>query len=673
VSTAHAKVTLLADPPQATSGQTLWLGLHFELIAHWHVYWRNPGASGAAPLLRWTLPVGWTAGEVHWPVPQRLPVGPLTNYGYEKAVTLLVPLRIPETALPAGAQRIVLDAEWLVCRVECIPESARLTLVLPSAHAAGAARGDPTTQELFAAARAQWPADGPTGGRYRVSDDARTLTLEVPGLAVDERAAVWFAAYDWGPVDPSGAQHRQTAGDGVALRVVVGDLPPSGNAPLDGLLVVETPERAGSARRAHALRLHAAPALVADGPAATATSESPALLLALGLAFLGGLLLNVMPCVLPVLAIKLLGFVREAGANARRRLAHGLSYAGGVVLSFLVLASALLLLRAGGAALGWGFQLQSPLLVVLLAYLMLLVGLNLSGVFTLGAGLIGAGQALGGGSGLFSTFVTGVLAVVVASPCTAPFMGTALGFALTRPAGEALAVFAALAAGFALPMLLLSVSPAFARWLPRPGPWMKRLQQALAFPLYGTAAWLLWVLSQQTGASAFGAALAGLVTLAMAAWCYGQWQPRAWRGALFAVAVGALIVLLLRPLIAPEIKVPTSAETQRLAWSEERVRELAAAGHPVFVNFTAAWCITCQVNERVALATENTRRRFAERGVVYLVADWTRRDPAIARQLEHHGRSGVPLYLLYTPGRATPLVLPQLLSEDLIAEVLQSL
>ncbi|HNH92405.1 protein-disulfide reductase DsbD domain-containing protein, partial [Accumulibacter sp.] len=230
VSTAHAKVTLLADPLQAAPGQTLWLGLHFELIAHWHVYWRNPGASGAAPLLRWTLPAGWTAGEMHWPVPQRLPVGPLTNYGYEKAVTLLVPLRIPETALPASAQRIVLDAEWLVCRVECIPESARLTLVLPSPHAAGAARGDPTTQRLFAAARAQWPADGPTGGRYRVSDDARTLTLEVPGLAVDERAAVWFAAYDWGPVDPSGAQQRQTAGDGVALRVTVGDLPPSGNA-----------------------------------------------------------------------------------------------------------------------------------------------------------------------------------------------------------------------------------------------------------------------------------------------------------------------------------------------------------------------------------------------------------------------------------------------------------
>ncbi|HNM64066.1 MAG TPA: protein-disulfide reductase DsbD family protein [Accumulibacter sp.] len=676
VSTAHAKVTLLADPLQAAPGQTLWLGLHFELIAHWHVYWRNPGASGAAPLLRWTLPAGWTAGEMHWPVPQRLPVGPLTNYGYEKAVTLLVPLRIPETALPASAQRIVLDAEWLVCRVECIPESARLTLVLPSPHAAGAARGDPTTQRLFAAARAQWPADGQTGGRYRVSDDARTLTLEVPGLAVDERAAVWFAAYDWGPVDPSGAQQRQTAGDGVALRVTVGDLPPSGNAPLDGLLVVGTPEHGSSARRAHALRLHAAPALVADGsagPAATAASQSPALLLALGLAFLGGLLLNVMPCVLPVLAIKALGFVREAGANPRRRLAHGLSYAAGIVFSFLVLASTLLLLRAGGAALGWGFQLQSPLLVALLAYLMLLVGLNLSGVFTLGAGLIGVGQSLGAGSGLGSTFATGVLAVVVASPCTAPFMGTALGFALTRPAGEALAVFAALAAGFALPLLLLSVSPALLRCLPKPGPWMKRLQQALAFPLYGTAAWLLWVLSQQTGASAFGAALAGLVVLALAAWCYGQWQPRAWRGVLFAAGASALIVLLLRPLIVPEVAVSTRAEAQRLAWSDERVRELVAAGRPVFVNFTAAWCITCQVNERVALATENTRRRFAERAVVYLVADWTRRDPAITRQLERHGRSGVPLYLLYAPGRPTPLVLPQLFSEDVVAEALESL
>ncbi|MBK8755067.1 MAG: thioredoxin family protein [Candidatus Competibacteraceae bacterium] len=664
VSTAHATVTLLSEQPQATPGQTLWLGLRFELIPHWHVYWRNPGASGAAPVIRWTLPEGWTAGDLHWPVPQRIPVGPLTNYGYEEAVMLLAPVRAPAGPLPAGPLTLTANAEWLVCRVECIPESGRFTLELP--HPGSPTVGDPAIQRLFAAARAQWPEADRVMGRYRLAGDARTLTLEVPGLAVDDRAEVWFAAYEWGPVDPSGAQSRQTAAEGLALRVPAGDLPPADDVPLDGLVVVETQDGGAPARRGYAVRLEAQ-------PAATGASETLGLMAALGFAFLGGLILNAMPCVLPVLGIKVLGFVREAGANHRRRVGHGLSYGAGILLSFLALAAGLLLLRAGGASLGWGFQLQSPVLVALLAYLMLLVGLNLSGVFTVGAGLMGAGQALTAGSGLFNTFATGVLAAVVASPCTAPFMGTALGFALTRPAGEALAVFLALGVGFALPVVLLSLWPAQVRWLPKPGPWMKRFQQALAFPLYATAAWLLWVLSQQTDARAYGAALAGLVVVALAAWLYGQWQPRSWRLGLLGAALTVVLLLLLRPVAGPDIAAPTRAHPERLAWSEARLRELTAARRPVFVNFTAAWCITCQVNERVALATENTRRLFADHAVAYLVADWTRRDPAITRQLERHGRSGVPLYLWYAPASETPVLLPPLLTEGIVAEALQAL
>ncbi|HUM95937.1 MAG TPA: protein-disulfide reductase DsbD family protein [Candidatus Competibacter sp.] len=663
VSTAHATVMLLSERSQATPGQTLWLGLRFELIPHWHVYWRNPGASGAAPVIRWTLPEGWAAGDLHWPVPQRIPVGPLTNYGYEGAVMLLAPVRVPEGPLPAGPVTLAADAEWLVCRVECIPESGRFTVELP--HPGSPTVEDPATQRLFAAARAQWPEADRVTGRYRLAGDARTITLEAPGLAVDDRAEVWFAAYEWGPVDPSGAQSRQTAA-GLTLRVPAGDLLPAGAAPLDGLVVVETRDGGAPARRGYAVRLEAQ-------PAATGASEPLGLMAALGFAFLGGLILNAMPCVLPVLGIKVLGFVREAGANHRRRAGHGLSYGAGILLSFLALAAVLLLLRAGGASLGWGFQLQSPVLVALLAYLMLLVGLNLSGVFAVGAGLMAAGQSLTAGSGLFNTFATGVLAAVVASPCTAPFMGTALGFAITRPAGEALAVFLALGVGFALPVVLLSLWPAQVRWLPKPGPWMKTFQQALAFPLYATAAWLLWVLSQQTDARTYGAALAGLVAVALAAWLYGQWPLRGWRLGLLGAALTVVVLLLLRPVAGPEAAAPARADPERLAWSEPRVRELTAAGRPVFVNFTAAWCITCQVNERVALATENTRRLFADRAVAYLVADWTRRDPVIARQLERHGRSGVPLYLWYAPGSETPVVLPQLLTEGIVAQALQSL
>lgn len=663
VSTPHATVTLLSEQPEATPGQTLWLGLRFELIPHWHVYWRNPGASGAAPVIRWTLPAGWTAGDLHWPVPQRIQVGPLTNYGYEEAVTLLAPVRVPAGPLPTGPLTLTADVEWLVCRVECIPESGRFTLELP--HLDSPAVADAETRRLFAAVRAQWPEADRVTGRYRLAGDARTLTLEVPGLAVDDRADVWFAAYEWGSVDPSGAQSRQTTAEGLALRVPAGDLPPAGDVPLDGLVVVETRDGGAPARRGYAVRLEAR-------PAATGASETLGLMTALGFAFLGGLILNVMPCVLPVLGIKVLGFVREAGANHRRRVGHGLSYGAGILLSFLALAAALLLLRTGGASLGWGFQLQSPVLVALLAYLMLLVGLNLSGVFAVGAGLMGAGQALTTGSGLFNTFATGVLAAVVASPCTAPFMGTALGFAITRPAGEALAVFLALGVGFALPVVLLSLWPAQVRWLPKPGPWMKTFQQALAFPLYATVAWLLWVLSQQTDARAYGAALAGLVAVALAAWLYGQWQSRGWRLGLLGAAL-TVVLLLLRPAAEPDVAASARADPERLAWSEARVREFTAAGRPVFVNFTAAWCITCQVNERVALATEKTRRLFADRAVAYLVADWTRRDPAITRQLERHGRSGVPLYLLYAPAAEAPVVLPPLLTESIVAEALQSL
>ena len=664
VSTAHATVTLLSEQPQATPGQTLWLGLRFELIPHWHVYWRNPGASGAAPVIRWTLPAGWTAGDLHWPVPQRIRVGPLTNYGYEEAVTLLAPVRVPEGPLPAGPLTLTADAEWLVCRVECIPETGRFTLELP--HPGSPTVGDPATQRLFAAARAQWPEADRVTGRYRLAGDARTLTLEVPGLAVDDRAEVWFAADEWGPVDPSGAQSRQTTAEGLALRVPAGDLPPAGDVPLDGLVVVETRDGGAPARRGYAVRLEAQ-------PAATGASETLGLMAALGFALLGGLILNVMPCVLPVLGIKVLGFVREAGANHRRRVGHGLSYGAGILLSVLALAAALLLLRAGGASLGWGFQLQSPVLVALLAYLMLLVGLNLSGVFTVGAGLMGAGQALTAGSGLFNTFATGVLAAVVASPCTAPFMGTALGFALTRPAGEALAVFLALGVGFALPVMLLSLWPARSpvvaqtrtldATLPAgagiPAVCHRRLAAVGAQPADRRPR-LRGGLGRSGGGGPGRLAVRAVAAPGLASRPAGRCPDRRSAAAPASLAT-------------PDAAAPARADPERLAWSEARVRELTAAGRPVFVNFTAAWCITCQVNERVALATENTRRLFADRAVAYLVADWTRRDPAITRQLERHGRSGVPLYLWYAPASETPVVLPPLLTEGIVAEALQAL
>ncbi len=664
VTTPHARVSLLSERPQPVPGEALWLGLRFELEPHWHVYWRNPGASGAAPVIRWSLPDGWEVGDIHWPVPKRIRVGPLTTYGYEDAVTFLVPVEVPAAPLVDHPLAVTAEADWLVCRVQCIPESGRFTLTFHGPD--GGAADSVNNQDLFDLTRARWPEAVALAGRYRLDGGSLIIGTDMTGLGVVDPADIWFAAHRWGPVKASGAQHWDLTGSSLGLRVPVGDLPPAGDASLDGLLVVESQADGATPRRGYLMRL-------APGLPAAVDRGSLGLATALVFAVLGGMVLNIMPCVLPVLGIKVLGFVREAGAARRRLALHGLTYAAGILVSFAVLALLMLTLRAGGASLGWGFQLQSPILVSLLAYLMLLVGLNLSGVFSVGDALMGVGESLASRRGLANTFVIGVLAAVVASPCTAPFMGAALGFAITRPAGEALAVFLALGAGFALPVVMLSLLPAWVRLIPRPGSWMKTLRQALAFPMYATAAWLLWVLSQQTHANAFGAALAGLVLLALAAWVYGQWVPQGWRRWLLGAAVTTLLALLIAPLGTPESPADPHEVDDRQAWSEPRVAALTAAGRPVFVNFTAAWCITCKVNERLALATENTRRLFASRSVAYLVADWTRRDPEIARQLERHGRSGVPLYLLYSPVAGEPRVLPQLLTEGIVAEFINAL
>ncbi|MGB5472977.1 MAG: thioredoxin family protein, partial [Gammaproteobacteria bacterium] len=440
----------------------------------------------------------------------------------------------------------------------------------------------------------------------------------------------------------------------------------AGDSPLEGLLVVESEQGGKTLRSGYRVRLAAQPPVPGG--------QNLNLVTALVFAFLGGLILNIMPCVLPVLSIKILGFAREAGANRLRLSWHGLSYAAGVLATFTVLAVILLVLRAGGESLGWGFQLQSPVLVTLLAYVMLLVGLSLSGVFSIGGGLIGSGQSLMSSGGLTGTFATGVLAAVVASPCTAPFMGAALGFAITRPGTEAFAVFLTLGAGFALPVLLLSLFPAWLRFIPKPGRWMIRFQQTLAFPLFATAAWLLWVLSQQTDARTYGGALAGLVVVAFAAWLYGQWRPGAWRLGLLGAGTAAALALAIGPmLLSGSAGHSRPVSEDYTPWSEQQVQALTAAGRPVFVNFTAAWCITCKVNEQLALSSDHIRQLFEARSVAYLVADWTRRDPAITRQLERYGRSGVPLYLLFSPAAGAPVILPQLLTEGIVAEAIHTL
>ncbi|MCP5300942.1 MAG: thioredoxin family protein [Chromatiaceae bacterium] len=657
--TSQVTLTLLAEPAGYTPGRPLWLALRFDLIPQWHVYWRNPGDSGEAPRVAWQLPGGWRGGELQWPVPQRIAVGPLLNYGYADSVMLLA--EVTPAAAATGAAALHADVRWLVCREECIPQQARLDLTLSVAD------DGTTTDPRFDAARARLP--GALGGDadYRVADGRIRLRLTGSGLTPAADAALWFAADRWGPIAPSAPQRWAIDGDRLTLDLAAGEVPPSAAEPLSGLLVVGD----DASRRGYTVSARAAPA---DDRTRTASGDSHAatigLALAIGLAFVGGLLLNLMPCVLPVLSIKLLSLVGRHDGHTGR---HGIAYSAGVLLTFALLAALLSSLRATGAMLGWGFQLQEPVIVVALMYLMLTLGMNLSGVFGFGGGLAGVGQTAAGRPGLRGSFASGVLAVVVASPCTAPFMGTALGYALTRPVMESTLVFVALGTGFALPLLLLSLQPAWLRLLPRPGPWMERLRQALAFPLYATAAWLLWVLSQQLAAGPLAAALAGGVLLAFGLWWLGQTWRRTWSRRLPAAVLltGGLVCAVVAA--TPDRGERASGGAAADAWSTGRVAQLRAAGAPVLVNFTAAWCITCKVNEQVALDTRAVVEALDAHGVAYLKADWTRRDAKITAELQRHGRSGVPLYLLYAAGDPEPRVLPQLLTErsvlDAIADI----
>jgi thiol:disulfide interchange protein DsbD len=653
-STPHVQLSLEAEQPSTPPGEVLWLGLRFDVVPHWHLYWRNPGDSGEAPKVDWRLPAGWRAGDIRWPVPTRIPVGPLTNYGYEDSVTLLIPI------YPGGAQRagdsvrIAADVSWLVCREECIPEQASLAIDVAVANlrSAGPRPG------RFETVRSQWPLPQPGEAVYRTAGESVQLRLRNTGWPTQRIGDLWFASNDWGPIAASGAQSWTSDGDDLLLNLPVGEAPLGPAAPLRGLLVMTESGEDGAITRGFEI----------VAPAAPTAGTDLTLLLAMGLALLGGILLNLMPCVLPVLSIKVLSLVGQDTARSAR---HGWVFLAGVLTTFTALASLLIGLRAAGAALGWGFQLQEPIVVIGLMYLMLALGLNLSGVYALGSRLMGMGQGMTSRPGLGGSFATGVLAVVVASPCTAPFMGTALGFAMTRPGAESLLVFAALGLGFALPVLLLSLWPRWLRWLPAPGAWMERLRNGLAFPMYGAAAWLLWVLSQQVAADTLAAALAGGLLLSFGLWWYGQ--PLRSQRSRRVVAATALLSSLALAAVASTQR-PGGANTPvAMTWSSDRVAQLRQEGRAVLVNFTAAWCITCKVNEQVALATDSVRNALAARDIAYLKADWTRRDAAITAELQRHGRSGVPLYLLYPPGDGAPQVLPQLLTEGLVLKAVSDI
>ncbi|HVY84232.1 MAG TPA: protein-disulfide reductase DsbD domain-containing protein [Caulobacterales bacterium] len=672
--TPHVEIELHAARAAVAPGERFWIVLRQKMQPGWHTYWRNPGVAGQPTEISWTLPRGFSAGPINWPAPETVAYTILVNYAYSGEVLYPIEITAPRNAAP-GAATLSANVSWLVCADQCIPEQGVVTLTLP-VTAQGA--DDPTWAPRIAAARAALPQPAPFTAH--VSAPA-LLTATVPD-ALHIRNPYFFSD-DADKVDATKPQHPRVGAGGLSFTLV----PASADAkvssePLTGVLTYEVRAPQGWTR--HAVELSAQPGaalpntdaqaatmspdFVAEAPSQATGGAPPAapsapveargsLLSALVFAVLGGLILNIMPCVLPVLSIKALGLAGGLHAGEAKR--HGVFYLIGVMATFLALAALLIALREAGQAIGWGFQLQTPWVTAGLALLFFAIALNLIGAFEIGGSVQNAGAGLAARNGDIGAFFTGALAVVAATPCTAPFMASAVGFAVTQSPPATLAVFAGLGLGFAAPLTVLSFAPALQRLIPKPGPWMERVRNVLAFPMFAAANWLAWVLTQQAGAN--GMAALAMLALALAfAVFVGRWGRV---GAIVGLAVLALgIGLAWRPLTDPPANHPRATEE---AWSAERVAAAQSEGRGVFVNFTAAWCATCKVNEALAF-TPRVHQAFAAKNIVYLEGDWTNRDAAIAAELARHGRAGVPLYLYYAPGAADPVVLPQTLTEGAV-------
>ena len=664
---------LVSDRTSVAPGDTFHLALHQQITPGWHTYWRNPGDSGEPTRLELSLPDGWRTGEMIWPAPHSYDLGPLTNYGYSAEVTLPVPVTAPDNAAE-GPLTINAFATWLVCEDICIPEEAELTLTLD----VGASTVDRAGQALINQALEQAPDRAPDIRAGLEGDsDGLVLTLSDPRFDGASLSDVTFYPHDSGVIDHAADQSVTHEGEHLRLDVAAGYLSRNGvDQARTGVLVYTA--RRGNEWSEEAVEFTAREGLRVNELAASSSSvagvsgqgalrapepQSIGFLQAAGLALLGGLILNLMPCVFPVLSMKALTLVEKRGAERGEARALGLVFAAGVVGTFLVLGGLLLVLRVAGLPALWGMQLQAPLVVAGLATLMFLIGLNFLGVFEIGTSL----QSVGSGvkdSGRRGAFLTGVLAVFVAAPCLAPFMTGALAFALTQPALASLTIFVFLGVGLAFPFVLVSFVPGLLNLLPRPGAWMTRFREILAFPMFATAIWLVWVLSAQLGSDGVLWLMLALLASSFTVWALRLGGPMG-RITVLAGVLLTLGALSVTARLEPVTRT-VSGQSEWAQWSESAVAEAQAAGRPVFVDFTAAWCVSCQVNKLGTLSDSRVRDLFAQQDVALFRADFTNRDPVIADALARHGAAGVPLYLVYPPESGDPEVLPPLLTSGIV-------
>ena len=684
---AQVKASLVAADTAIQPGKAFTVALRLVHEPHWHTYWSNPG-TGLPTSLEWKLPAGWTAGGIQWPAPMILKDSKanVVGNGYEGELFLPVTLTPPADLPPGTSVDLTAVADWLMCADVCIPGSAPVSLTLPVT--ADAPRADPAYGEKIRATVAGLPRADPAW-TVRASRTAQAVTVTItpaqPGGHTPQKIHFFsddgLIAYDLPQVvKPDGR-------GGFVLTLPVSTTgPATPPAQLVGVLTSENGWLPGGLLRG----LRVVTDFTAAAPGAGANDQSPVAGAAGGglpgtllLAFLGGLILNLMPCVFPVLGLKILGFVNQAGQQRSKIVAHGVTFTMGVLISFWALAGALAILRAGGEQLGWGFQLQSAGFVYALAVLLLVFGMNMSGVFEFG---LGATAAVSNApwmqqqkSGYTDSFFTGVLATAVATPCSAPFLAPALGAALAVPLLESFTIFTVIALGLSMPYLLLSIFPQAVKVLPRPGAWMETFKQFMAFPLYATVGYLIWVLAAQTNEEGFRGVLFSLVLIAMAVWIYGRWNApgaspgRARFGIIGLVVVGAFGLWLgwPRDLQAGAAKPGEVPQVVWEPWSPEAVAKLRAEGRTIYVDFTARWCATCQTNKKLVFGSDELLKTFAEKKVATLRADWTNKDPRITAELAAYQRSAVPFNLIWKPGQEAPAILPELLTPGIVLEAVK--
>lgn len=696
------EVEFVAETENVVPGQTLWTAIRLDPSEHWHTYSKWPGDSGEPTFVTdWELPEGAVPGEIHWPVPEWLPFpgSDLVTFSYEREVFLMIPIEIPED-IQGDQFNASTHVYYQVCEMICIIDDTRVSLQLPIERDAEP-RPDAQWASAMAEERDNWPEQVDSiDAMFAIAGDRVSFSFASNDELFEDSDNAWFFPEQRRILKP-GPLRDVTLYPGL-IQITHGQPRRmlTDAESVAGLLAVENDDGSVTGYEVNAdvatpdgLAAMAAVAAEQSGGSgglrAGNSDAGPGLLLILGGAILGGLILNLMPCVFPVLSLKALSLTSKSGKEAGTVRLHGLLYTAGVIIAFLVLATVLLGLRAGGEAVGWAFQLQSPWFVALLVFLFFVMGLSLSGVYEFGGGLMGLGSGLTQSKGYKSSFFTGVLATVVASPCTAPFMGAALGFALSQPWLVAMLVFVALGLGMALPFLILSFSPTLLRYMPKPGAWMETFKEFMAFPMYATALWLLWVLGVQVGINGMIAVAAAALLLALALWVLqkGQHAKVTARrvGLAFSLVLAVLALSVLRmPMLDAQSGMSQSLNTGGAGsngeaaefepFSMARLEELRNEGQPVLVNMTAAWCITCLANEQTTLSTTQVKNAMEEHGITYLKGDWTNQDPEITQMLDMYNRPSVPLYLLYSGDPAEePKILPQLLTPSIVIDAFASM